>query len=134
MSPPVLHTAGMTNSPRRRPALDVFRWRGWRLILPSLLATAINLPSARATGTTHSTRVRPKLISKGIFIYHENGRPPASGFVSYLHATKPVLMHCAGREDYSDGYDDYAISVSRDNGKTWSKNQGGARQRRKTRE
>jgi hypothetical protein len=30
-------------------------------------------------------------------------------------------MHCCGREDYSDGYDDYAISVSHDNGKTWSK-------------
>jgi len=27
-------------------------------------------------------------------------------------------MHCYGWEDYSDAYDDYAITVSRDNGKT----------------
>jgi len=32
-------------------------------------------------------------------------------------------MHCFGREDYSDGYDDYAIQVSADNGRTWSKPQ-----------
>src|SRR5207249_4490764 len=30
-------------------------------------------------------------------------------------------MHCFGREDYSDGYDDYAIQISTDNGRTWSK-------------
>jgi hypothetical protein len=29
-------------------------------------------------------------------------------------------MHCHGWEDYSDGYDDYAVSVSTDNGQTWS--------------
>ena len=51
---------------------------------------------------------------------HDRGRPVATGFVTYISSTEPVLMHCFGREDYSDGYDDYAISVSRDNGRTWS--------------
>jgi hypothetical protein len=30
-------------------------------------------------------------------------------------------MHCFGWQDYSDGYDDYAIQLSADNGRTWSK-------------
>ena len=45
----------------------------------------------------------------------------ATGFVTYVSATAPVLMHCYGWEDYSDGYDDYAVMLSRDNGQTWSK-------------
>ena len=65
--------------------------------------------------------LRPKLLAKEIFIQQQNGRPPASGFVTYIHPTKPILMHCSGWEDYSDGYDDYAVSISADNGKTWTK-------------
>jgi hypothetical protein len=30
-------------------------------------------------------------------------------------------MHCFGRQDYSDGYDDYAVQLSSDNGRTWSR-------------
>ncbi len=63
---------------------------------------------------------RMKLLSKDVFIRHKDGRPPASGFVSYVSRTQPILMHCSGWEDYSDGYDDYAVSLSSDNGRTWS--------------
>ncbi len=66
---------------------------------------------------------RPKLLSRIVFLRHENRRPVASGFVSYVSKSQPVLMHCFGREDYSDGYDDYAVQVSTDNGRTWSKPQ-----------
>jgi len=51
---------------------------------------------------------------------HENRRPVATGFITYISKVKPVLMHCFGREDYSDGYDDYAVQLSTDNGRTWS--------------
>ncbi|MEK7677145.1 MAG: sialidase family protein, partial [Verrucomicrobiota bacterium] len=61
-----------------------------------------------------------RLLSKEVFIRHQEKRPPAAGFVAYASKTKPILMHCSGWEDYSDGYDDYAVSLSCDNGKTWS--------------
>jgi hypothetical protein len=66
-------------------------------------------------------RVRPKLLPKEVFVRHHSGRPPTSGFVTYIHPRKPILRHCSGWQDYSDGYDDYAVSVSVDNSKTWSK-------------
>jgi len=61
------------------------------------------------------------VLSKEVFLRHENRRPVTTGFITYVSRTKPVLMHCFGREDYSDGYDDYAIQLSSDNGRTWSK-------------
>jgi hypothetical protein len=61
-----------------------------------------------------------KLLSKEVFLCFDGRRPPAAGFVAYVSKTEPVLMHCHGREDYSDGYDDYAVSLSYDNGRTWS--------------
>jgi hypothetical protein len=64
---------------------------------------------------------RPQLLSKEVFVRHDNGRPVAAGFITYISETQPVLMHCFGREDYSDGYDDFAIQLSSDNGQTWSK-------------
>jgi hypothetical protein len=67
------------------------------------------------------TDARPKLLAKEVFTRHRDGRPPVPGFVTYIHPTKPILMHCSGWEDYSDGYDEYAVIVSRDNGKTWSR-------------
>jgi hypothetical protein len=79
------------------------------LFLPALLTAA---PSPGAA---------PKLLSKEIFMRCVNRRPVATGFITYVSDRKPVLMHCFGREDYSDGYDDYAISVSDDNGRTWTK-------------
>jgi hypothetical protein len=61
-----------------------------------------------------------RLTSKEVFARHENGRPVAAGFVSYISNDQPILMHCSGREDYSDGYDDYAVMKSYDNGRTWT--------------
>src|SRR5205823_5667854 len=34
--------------------------------------------------------------------------------------SNPVLVHCHGWQQYSDGYDEYSVSISTDNGKTWS--------------
>jgi len=61
-----------------------------------------------------------RLLSRELLLRHQPNRPVVAGFVTYMNRTEPVLMHCYGWEDYSDGYDDYAISVSHDNGKTWS--------------
>jgi len=63
---------------------------------------------------------RMKLLSKEVFLRHDGRRPPATGFITYVSKTQPLLMHCHGWEDYSDGYDDYAVSLSADNGRTWS--------------
>jgi len=84
-----------------------------------LLATTPSLPANGAV--TNPASVFPKLISKEVFIRHDNGRPVGSGFISYVSKENPVLMHCFGREDYSDGYDDYAVQLSADNGRTWTK-------------
>lgn len=61
-----------------------------------------------------------KLLAKELFIEHQERRPVVTGFITYVSTKRPVLMHCYGWEDYSDGYDDYSISMSEDNGKTWS--------------
>jgi hypothetical protein len=87
--------------------------------ITATLGSALALRSAE-TKPPDAPRLLPKLLSKEVFIRHENGRPAASGFVTYIHPTRRILMHCFGRQDYSDGYDDYALSISRDNGKTWS--------------
>ena len=72
-----------------------------------------------ATNPIHVTRSM-KLLSKEIFLRYDGRRPPAAGFVTYVSKTQPVLMLCHGWEDYSDGYDDYSVSLSKDNGRTWS--------------
>src|SRR5262245_55896516 len=75
----------------------------------------------RAAGSVpHCAGARPKLLSKEFFLRYAGRRRPATGFITYISKTKPVLMHCHGWEDYSDGYDDYAVSLSYDNGKTWT--------------
>lgn len=61
-----------------------------------------------------------KLLAKELIARHQEKRPVATGFVTYISDTEPVLMHCYGWEDYSDGYDDYAVTISRDNGRTWA--------------
>jgi hypothetical protein len=83
------------------------------------LTAALNQTISGAVGAP--TPSHPTLLAKEVFMRHENGRPAATGFVTYVSNSKPVLMHCFGRQDYSDGYDDFAIQVSTDNGKTWSK-------------
>lgn len=61
-----------------------------------------------------------KLVSRERFMTHENGRPVFPGFVTYLSNDAPALLHCWGREDYSDAYDDYMDQLSYDNGRTWT--------------
>jgi len=61
-----------------------------------------------------------KLLSAERFRTHVKGRPVISGFLSYLDARDPHLMLCTGYEDYSAGYDDFELSLSRDNGHTWT--------------
>jgi hypothetical protein len=61
-----------------------------------------------------------KLLAKELFLEHQERRPVATGFITYVSSDRPVLMHCWGWEDYSDGYDDYCLSISEDNGRTWS--------------
>lgn len=96
------------------------------LPLAALLAWAcLSSTSLRAAGgggeTLSGARTnRIKLLAKEIFIRYDGRRPPATGFITYVSSTQPILMHCHGWEDYSDGYDDYTVSVSRDNGRTWS--------------
>lgn len=95
-----------------------------RLIaISTVLMAAVCVPAAQPDDSPRPgpSAAKPKLLSKEIFLHHKDGRPPVTGFVTYIHATKPILMHCSGVEDYSDGYDNYAISLSEDNGKTWSK-------------
>jgi hypothetical protein len=97
---------------------------GKRPLLSALLASALltlaGISHASAEEATASTASRPKLLSKEVFIRHQDRRPPATGFITYVSKAEPVLMHCHGWEDFSDGYDDYAVSLSADNGKTWS--------------
>lgn len=61
-----------------------------------------------------------RLVAKQRFIPCTDGRPVFPGFVSYVHATEPALMHRFGWVDASDTYDDFADSFSRDNGRTWT--------------
>ena len=60
------------------------------------------------------------LISKEVFIPGCDGRPVFPGFVSYVSATEPLLIHRSGWVDASDTYDDFADRFSTDNGATWS--------------
>jgi hypothetical protein len=66
------------------------------------------------------TDARPARIEKRMLVPCKNNRPPVTGFAAYASNDASLLMHCHGWEDYSDGYDDYGIEISRDNGKTWS--------------
>jgi len=86
-----------------------------------MLAACLASTALAGESTAPKLANRPKLLSKEVFIRHDNGRPAVTGFITYISKTQPVLMHCFGREDYSDGYDDYAVQVSTDNGRTWSK-------------
>jgi hypothetical protein len=91
----------------------------WPVLLVFVACLAPNLHAGESTASKLANR--PKLLLKEVFIRHANGRPAVTGFITYISKTQPVLMHCFGREDYSDGYDDYAVQISADNGRTWSK-------------
>lgn len=91
----------------------------WSVAL--MLAASVGCGVLAGESAAPKIATRPKLLSKEVFIRHDHGRPAVTGFITYISTTQPVLMHCFGREDYSDGYDDYAVQVSTDNGRTWSK-------------
>ncbi|MEN6403382.1 MAG: sialidase family protein [Armatimonadia bacterium] len=61
-----------------------------------------------------------RLLSKRVHTPGRDGRPVFPGFVTYLSATEPLLMHRHGWVDASDTYDDFADSFSDDNGATWT--------------
>lgn len=61
-----------------------------------------------------------KLLSKELVLRYQGGRDAVPGFVTYISRRDPVLMHCYGWQDYSDAYDNYVITLSRDNGRSWS--------------
>jgi len=61
-----------------------------------------------------------KLLSKELAVNFQGGRDVVPGFITYISTHEPMLMHCYGWQDYSDAYDDYVITISRDNGRTWS--------------
>jgi len=61
-----------------------------------------------------------RVISRDVYKKSDGKRAPVTGFAGYVSNSKPVLMLCDGWEDYSDGYDEYAIRMSYDNGKTWT--------------
>ena len=59
-----------------------------------------------------------RLLSKEVFIPQRDGRPVFPGFVTYIGADGPILMHCSGWVDASDTYDDFADTMGCDNGNT----------------
>jgi hypothetical protein len=89
-------------------------------MLTKALSLCVSLLVAMsAVGLGENAAAPIRVVSKEVFI-KKGARPVCTGFITYIHKTKPILMHCYGYEDYSDGYDDYAYQISRDNGKTWS--------------
>ena len=69
------------------------RWSSLGLIVVAGLSVSA------VAAQTNSPATRPKLLAKEVFLRPDNGRPVATGFITYISRTKPVLMHCFGRED-----------------------------------
>lgn len=61
-----------------------------------------------------------RTIEKRVVIPHGDHRAAVIGFVTYAHATEPVLIRRHGWEVADDIHDEFFEIVSRDNGKTWS--------------
>ena len=74
---------------------------------------------ARAEETRRSGG-KMRLVSKEVFIPSKNETGVFPGFITYIHKSKPVLLHRFGWVDASDTYDNFHDQVSEDNGKTWS--------------
>ncbi|OGD22657.1 MAG: hypothetical protein A2W03_16275 [Candidatus Aminicenantes bacterium RBG_16_63_16] len=89
-------------------------------VLAKTLSLIVSLLIAVPAGGLEEKSPAPiRVVSRDVFI-KKGTRPVCTGFITYIHKTKPMLMHCYGFQDYSDGYDDYGYQISRDNGKTWS--------------
>lgn len=61
-----------------------------------------------------------RLLSREVIVPGRDGRPVFPGFVGYVSAIEPRLIHRYGWVDASDTYDDFADSYSDDNGATWT--------------
>lgn len=59
-------------------------------------------------------------VRREVFTRFREGRPVFPGFVSYVRRAMPVLLHRSGWVDGADAYDDFADSLSHDNGASWS--------------
>jgi hypothetical protein len=59
-------------------------------------------------------------VVRKMLIPFQNGRCVWPGFISYISDRHPTLLHRYGWVDDSDTYDDFADSISTDNGRTWS--------------
>lgn len=62
----------------------------------------------------------PRRVAREVFIPHDGSRGVFPGFITYIDAREPMLLHRFGRMDGADAYDDFVESVSTDNGRRWS--------------
>src|SRR3712207_8905375 len=56
--------------------------------------------------------------SQKVLVPRQKGRAALCGFVTYISDRKPILLRRMGWEVGDDVHDDFADSVSRDNGQT----------------
>ncbi|MBN2309580.1 MAG: exo-alpha-sialidase [Candidatus Hydrogenedentes bacterium] len=61
-----------------------------------------------------------RLLSKEVFIPSRDGTGVFPGFITYVHRTKPILLHRFGWVEASDTYDNFHERISEDNGVTWT--------------
>ena len=61
-----------------------------------------------------------KQIEKKRVRSHKPDRAPLCGFITYIDAKRPVLLRRIGWEVSDDIHDDFADSISEDNGRTWN--------------
>ena len=95
------------------------------LSLPALgslvtMLTILSWTSAADIAPAKKAPPLPRLVSKEIFLPRHDHQAHVTRFVTYVSKAKLLLMHCSGRIDNSDTYDDYAVRTSSDNGRTWS--------------
>jgi hypothetical protein len=84
----------------------------------TISATACGTALLPLTTSAQSTRL--KTLSKKVFVPSNNDTGVFPGFVTYTHATKPILLNRYGWVNASDTYDDFHETVSTNNGLFWS--------------
>ncbi len=76
--------------------------------------------SLGAESQTHTHDTPLGRVTKEVFIPSRDNTGVFPGFITYVHKSKPILLHRFGWVDASDTYDNFHESFSRDNGMTWS--------------